>query len=125
MGERRAEQLVMQARKDENDRGVVRGWKVGSERRGAATLLEQRGGLIEAVESITAPSLHEVMQAVESLPGGRSDSCLRWFARGLFKCQPKKRVMFSKVQGPFFVKWLRNKLDGCTSIMNYIMLLTL
>ncbi|BFG38380.1 hypothetical protein CerSpe_246540 [Prunus speciosa] len=107
MGKRKGEQLDIQAKKDENDKGVVRGGKVGSERRSAATLLEQRGGLVEAVESSTAPSLHEVMRAVESLPGGHSDSRLWWFARGLFKCQPKKRVMFSKVQGPFFkIAWL-------------------
>ncbi|PQM41916.1 uncharacterized protein Pyn_04275 [Prunus yedoensis var. nudiflora] len=95
MEERRAEQLVIQAKKDENDKEVAEGFKEGSgralsQRIGAATL-----------------SLHDVMQAVESLPGGHSDSLLWWYARGLFKGQPKKRVMFSNLQGPYFkVAWL-------------------
>lgn len=116
MGERRAQQLVIQAKKYENDQGIVREWKVGSveqvlQRRGAATLLEQRGGLVEAVESSTAPSLDEVMQAVESLPGGRSRSPLWSYARGLFKYQPNKRVMFSNVHGTYFkVAWLLHQM---------------
>ncbi|BFG32026.1 hypothetical protein CerSpe_183010 [Prunus speciosa] len=95
MDERRAEQLVIQAKKDENDKEVAEGFKEGSgralsQRIGAATL-----------------SLHDVMQGVESLPGGHSDSLLWWYARGLFKGQPKKRVMFSNLQGPYFkVAWL-------------------
>ncbi|KAI5329201.1 hypothetical protein L3X38_028598 [Prunus dulcis] len=119
-GERRAEQLVTQAKKDENDKGSVRAL---SQWRGAAALAQGSDGLVEAVESSTAPSIDEVMQAVESLPGagGHFDSILWWFARGLFKYQPKKRMVFSKVQGShfqgllgFFMKWLRNKLDVCT-----------
>ncbi|KAH0975069.1 hypothetical protein GBA52_016968 [Prunus armeniaca] len=112
MEERRAEQLVIQAEKEENDKEVAGGFKVGSgralsQRKGAATLSQRRGGLVEAVESSTAPSLHDVMQAVESLPGGRSDGLLWWYARGLFKGQPKKRVMFSNMQGLYFkVAWL-------------------
>ncbi|XP_016647073.1 PREDICTED: uncharacterized protein LOC107880313 [Prunus mume] len=68
MEERRAEQLVIQAKKEENDKEVAGGFKLGSgralsQRKGAATLSQQRGGLVEAVESSTAPSLHDVMQA--------------------------------------------------------------
>ncbi|PQM41920.1 uncharacterized protein Pyn_04279 [Prunus yedoensis var. nudiflora] len=82
MGVRRAEQLVIQAKKDENDKGSER---VSSQWRGAATLSQLRGsaalaqgsgGLVEAVESSTAPSLDEVMQAVESWDGGHADSIL-------------------------------------------------
>ncbi|PQM38051.1 uncharacterized protein Pyn_03845 [Prunus yedoensis var. nudiflora] len=95
MEERRAEQLVIQAKKDENDKEVGGGFKVGSgralsQRRSAATL-----------------SLHDVMQAVESLPGGHYESLLWVYARGLFEGQPKKRVTFSNMQGPYFkVAWL-------------------
>ncbi|CAL9030478.1 unnamed protein product [Prunus brigantina] len=117
MGERRAEKLVIQAKKDENDKGSVRAlsqWRRAatlSQLRGAASLAQGSGGLVEAVESSTAPSLDEVMQAVESLPGGCAKSILWWFARGLFKYQPKKRVMFSKVQGPYFkVAWLMHEM---------------
>ncbi|BFG32025.1 hypothetical protein CerSpe_182990 [Prunus speciosa] len=117
MGERRAEQLVVHANKDENDKGSVRAlsqWRDAatlSQLRGAAALAQGSGGLVEAVESSTAPSLDEVMQAVESLPGGCANSILWWFARGLFKYQPKKRVMFSKVQGLYFkVAWLMHEM---------------
>ncbi|XP_008245539.1 PREDICTED: uncharacterized protein LOC103343673 [Prunus mume] len=90
MEERRAEQLVIQAKKEENDKEVAGGFKLGSgralsQRKGAATLSQQRGGLVEAVESSTAPSLHDVMQAVESLPGGRSDSLCGGMQEGCLK----------------------------------------
>ncbi|PQM38111.1 uncharacterized protein Pyn_13749 [Prunus yedoensis var. nudiflora] len=117
MGERRAEQLVIQAKKYENDKGSVRALSqrrdaaILTQLRGTATLAQGNGGLVEAVESSTAPSLDEVMRAVESLPGGRANGILWWFARGLFKYQPKKRVMFSKVQGLYFkVAWLMHEM---------------
>ncbi|PQQ20602.1 uncharacterized protein Pyn_04640 [Prunus yedoensis var. nudiflora] len=64
-----------------------------------------------AVESSTAPSLDEVMQAVESLPGGRSHSRLWLYAIGLFKDQPNKRVMFSNMHGTYLkVAWLLHQM---------------
>ncbi|CAL9030413.1 unnamed protein product [Prunus brigantina] len=114
MGERRAEQLVIQAKKDENDKGSVRAlsqWTGDATLRGAATLAQGSGGLVEAFETSTAPSIDEVMQAVKSLPGGHFDSILWWFARGLFKYQPKKRMVFSKVQSSHFkVAWLLHEM---------------
>ncbi|XP_050143781.1 uncharacterized protein LOC126619435 isoform X13 [Malus sylvestris] len=106
-GKTDTQQLVLQAKKDENDVVVAGGWKVGD----GSMFFQWKGGAV-AVDSSDVPSVSEVMKDVESLctaPKGFSMWC---FAKGLFTAKPEKRVIFSNIKDPGLkIGWFREEME--------------
>ncbi|XP_050143764.1 uncharacterized protein LOC126619435 isoform X1 [Malus sylvestris] len=106
-GKTDTQQLVLQAKKDENDVVVAGGWKVGD----GSMFFQWKGGAV-AVDSSDVPSVSEVMKDVESLctaPKGFSMWC---FAKGLFTAKPEKRVIFSNIKDPRLkIGWFREEME--------------
>ncbi|KAM1251101.1 hypothetical protein ACFX2J_033406 [Malus domestica] len=106
-GKTDTQQLVLQAKKYENDVVVAGGWKVGD----GSMFFQWKGGAV-AVDGSDVPSVSEVMKDVESLctaPKGFSMWC---FAKGLFTAKPEKRVIFSNIKDPRLkIGWFREEME--------------